>query len=256
MPGRQSIPAVLSKIVDHKLNLYSAAAVAAGVSVLAIAPSAEGKIVSTTKATRILLHQPVSIDLNHDGIADFQFNLASSVPECIVDYSLAMKPLTGGAVVATPLGAYYNGYAAALKQGARIGPSAHFSATSAGGVKIERSNMEYCSFSYHRTLFGHWGGNPPNRYIGVKFPIDGATHYGWIRLTANFITRKGVKATITAFAYETVANKRITAGSTSGAVIKAEAREGLRSIQPVLGMLALGVDGLALWRREEEIRTA
>jgi hypothetical protein len=59
-------------------------------------------------------------------------------------------------------------------------------------------------------------------------------------------------ATITAYAYETVPGKRILAGITekSGSDQKVQDSTGNLSGSS-LGMLALGVDGLPLWRRNE-----
>jgi hypothetical protein len=54
-----------------------------------------------------------------------------------------------------------------------------------------------------------------------------------------------ISATITAYAYETVANKPITIGSTT------EMADEPKAPNPSLGMLAMGTDGLTLWRREE-----
>jgi hypothetical protein len=89
--------------------------------------------------------------------------------------------------------------------------------------------------------------------VGVKFQIHGATHYGWIRLSADFPAKLGdlPSATITAYAYETVANKAIKAGSASQPAAPAKLPTA-KSLQPSLGLLALGTDGLAIWRREEE----
>ena len=89
----------------------------------------------------------------------------------------------------------------------------------------------------------------------MKFLIHGATHCGWIRLNANFPAKLGFppSATITAYAYETVANKTISASSTSSAV--ATSMERMYPDQPSLGILALGADGLPIWRRKETLPT-
>jgi hypothetical protein len=58
--------------------------------------------------------------------------------------------------------------------------------------------------------------NVSNRYLGLKFKIDGKTHYGWARLTVQLPGNFLVKATLTGYAYETVAGKAIRAGQTKG----------------------------------------
>jgi hypothetical protein len=49
----------------------------------------------------------------------------------------------------------------------------------------------------------------------LRFRIDGKTHFGWARFTIKAQAR-GVVATLTGYAYETVPNKPIIAGKTKG----------------------------------------
>ena len=56
---------------DHRLGMYVLAASAAGVTVLALARPAEGKIIYTKTNRSINPNGTLRIDLNHDGIADF-----------------------------------------------------------------------------------------------------------------------------------------------------------------------------------------
>jgi hypothetical protein len=111
---------------------------------------------------------------------------------------------------------------------------------------------------YPQSLFGDWGSNQPNRYLGVKFLINGATHYGWVRLTVTTGPEQRFSATITSYAYETIAKKRITAGESSDGVDDTQAQENPVQVKTPcasLGMLALGSDGLALWRREKTVNS-
>ena len=243
----------LSETIDHRAKLYSVAATAAGVTMLALAPTAGAEVVVT--GTNLPINPVVdsnvivNLDINHDGIADFQFSLSSFAYHSF-DAILDVTPLTGGAVVASP--GSRGSYASALTRGAKIGPSAHFS--SKGRAIVERSHGRNFSSrsSQTRHTYGKWSGNSTNRYLGVKFLIDGATHYGWIRMTVDS-TRNPIHATITAYAYETIANKRIFAGIPEGtSSIPAEPKaESLG--RPSLGMLALGADGLAQWRSDETL---
>ncbi len=52
---------------------------------------------------------------------------------------------------------------------------------------------------------GHWN-NKFNKYMGVRFDISGATHYGWVKMSCN-----GPTLTIHQFAYETNADAGIDA---------------------------------------------
>jgi len=251
--ARPNLP-VLSNRVDQQMKLYSAAAMAAGVSMLALAQPAQGEVVITKKTIPIPVSsyffpppKPVLLDLNHDGVNDFSFSLYSFAYHSF-QIDLTVRALDGGDVVgaANKEGGFY---ASALAHGAKIGPSAHFS--SKGVADIERASGFDASSKYSRHLYGDWGNNPVNRYLGVKFLINGETHYGWVRLTIT-TQPKGFSATITAYAYETVANKKISAGvaSTSVAESQAESQAG-KAVRASLGMLALGADGLALWRRDQ-----
>ena len=94
---------------------------------------------------------------------------------------------------------------------------------------------------------GLWA-NKTNRYMGLKFMINGSHHFGWARLTVVHGT-----ATITGYAYETIPNKPIIAGKTSGFAVS-NARAADQVLAPFhqrasLGVLALGTNGLNIWRR-------
>ena len=70
MPKRLKTPQPISQKLNRSLVSYAAAAGAAGVSMLALTPSAEAKVIYTAT-----YHQfggaNYSLDLNHDGVADF-----------------------------------------------------------------------------------------------------------------------------------------------------------------------------------------
>ena len=65
------------------------------------------------------------------------------------------------------------------------------------------------------------------------------------------VDRDGFSAAITAYAYETVANKKISAGAAATAASENQAQSRMNPVGASLGMLARGADGLALWRRDE-----
>jgi hypothetical protein len=245
----------LSETIDHRLKLYSIAAAAAGVSMLALAQPAEGEVVVTKKTIPIPvssyfgIQHLVPISLNNDGITDFSFSLYSFAYHSF-DQILGVWPVEGGAVVGAP-GNDGRSYASALARGAKIGPSAHFSSKNL--TDIERARGEDFSSKYSRNLYGNWGGNPANRYLGVRFLIDGATHYGWIRLTVTTEPR-GFSATITGYAYETTANKRILAGTAGQDSADIQTQPKAESAgRPSLGTLALGAAGLAAWRQDDAV---
>jgi hypothetical protein len=237
---------ILSETLEHRLRSYSIAAAATGVGLLALVQPAEAEVVITHKIVQV--SGSVSIDINHDGIADFQFTELGSNGSLF----LRVAPLTGGAVV---LGPPINSYAAALKRDVMIGPFAHFS--SKGGATLEAASIVevYVGSGFSSIYFkfrGDWGSNPQNRYLGVKFLIDGETHYGWVRMTVDTGVDSGLYAQIDSYAYETVPDTAICAREVGECPTPdADSEETGQNVGgPSLGMLALGADGLALWRRE------
>jgi peptidoglycan hydrolase-like protein with peptidoglycan-binding domain len=91
-----------------------------------------------------------------------------------------------------------------------------------------------------------------NRYLGLKFSVNGETHYGWARLNVSF-RAPHITATLTGYAYETEANKAIDAGQTKETTTSELRTPRNRKAQQVsaLGVLALGSVAQSIWRREE-----
>jgi hypothetical protein len=232
--------------------LYSLAAVAVSVSVLALAQPAEAEIIITNKNIPIPNCNPtyngpcpVSIDLNNDGITDLKFEIGTNFGASGGVSYLSVKGVAGAEVIGQGRHGTSRGYVSALMRGAKIGPSAHF--RDAG--KYYLMEEEDCSGPTCTPPHGKWGGDHPNRFVGVKFKIDGATHYGWVRVTVKVSTeRYYVTGTVTEYGYETIANKPVYAGLAGNDALDDQASES--NTGPSLGALALGSDGLALWRTE------
>lgn len=226
----------LSNSALQSLNTYALAAGAAGVSVLAMSPAAEAKIVYTPAHVMIgaLGMGSYNLDLNQDGITDFVIERTDS---CDVGRCFSYL-----AVIQKDGGVAYGGKVQgclAMPAGAVIGPR----------------RMFYSGFVGMAGVYSHWGTksdrgnwvNVSNQYLGLKFLINGETHYGWARFTVS--VKAGVTGILSGFAYETVANQPIIAGQTSSAESAVLAARD--SSSAALGMLARGADGLQIWRREE-----
>lgn len=246
-PGQSS-----SENIDNRLTLYSAGAAAAGVSLLALAQPAQGSVVVHQVNIRVTEVSTAFIDLNADGKNDFEFFISRGGYDHSFYRTFAVVPLTGGKPVGGargPLGPY----GSALASGANIGPSAHFSSSIARGqVTLERTNG-FVSGSSQYTPYGQWGVNSASHVLGVKFLINGAYHYGWIRLAVD--RANGLEALITEYAYETVAGKKIAAGATSASAARKQASPEqmakMKKRGPSLGMLAAGADALPTWRHDK-----
>jgi hypothetical protein len=120
-------------------------------------------------------------------------------------------------------------------------------------------------------LKGPWGGTNnngvKNRYLGLKFTIDGETHYGWARLTVAKGKRGSqvVDAILTGYAYETVANKPLYAGvlpfanptsnemkrQNDDAKVMDAHRDDPATVPGSLGLLARGAEAISIWRERE-----
>ena len=251
-PSSSSSSSYTNDNINRRLGAYSAAALTAGVGLLALAQPAEASVVVTKTNLQVNSFAPTFIDLNNDGINDV------ALIDIIANYdhsfyaSFAAAPVNGGKIMGGnrgPLGPY----ASALAKGANIGPSAHFSSSQARGEIVLERFLGFASGTTIITYYGKWVPNTQH-YLGVKFLINGQTHYGWIQMSVTTTDEFG--GTVTEYAYETVANKKIGAGATSDASdldAATPARPANHSANgPSLGMLALGADALPLWRPEQD----
>jgi hypothetical protein len=248
--------------LSRQVSLYSLAAAAAGVGLLALAAPAEGEVVVTQKTIPIPLSsdgmEGVEISFANNGVDDLKLVLSNfSIFGANGNRLKAVNAADGKGVLGH--GPHGDREASALTPGQEIGPSANFVSVACNG-----SYFSYCGApelaATHTSTFGSrnvggpWRGSPKNGYLGVRFLIDGETHYGWVRMTVSTEYTRRMTATITAYAYETVANQPITAGPAEGKAAEAQSPENVQNqAGPSLGMLALGADGVPLWRREEAL---
>jgi len=202
-------PSKLSDSVHHQLSMYALAASAAGVGMLALAQPAEAKIVYTKAHLVIPAHGGYSLDLNHDGTADFSFAnflILSDTQGGFVYVAGAGNCGRSSANMA--LGPRSGAYA--LAAGVRIGPKAH-----PFDWKAYMASCVGPKSGFGSTVCrGPWL-DVKSRYLGLKFRIGTQTHYGWARLN---IGHSGfeMSALLTGYAYETIPNKPIITGKTKG----------------------------------------
>jgi hypothetical protein len=195
-------PFLFPSALQRRLNNYALAASAAGVSMLALAQPADAKVVYTPVHQVIGQNGVYNLDLNHDGTVDFL------IQEWNQGFSSSNELLADGALGNAIEGSRF--YAAALQAGASIGPNQKFvSGAGNGEVMVQITHFTTGGTSY---VHGLWA-NVRNRYLGLKFQIDGQTHYGWARVS---VQRQAyhLAATLTGYAYETTPNTGIQAGQT------------------------------------------
>jgi hypothetical protein len=235
----------LSQSIHKQLNMYAFAAGAAGVGMLALAVPAEGKIVYTQDNRKIPPNGGLSLDLNHDGVADFVFsNFYTSTSSTL---NLSVSPANASNEIFSTGGNGHSVFAAALAAGRQIGPHGKFQKLLGEGMANGLDTEGKCQ--------GPWV-NAHERYLGLKLIIKGKVHFGWARLNVHCDYPHAINATVTGYAYENVANKPIIAGDTKGTDDSAEQAEPASLRTPAagpatLGALALGWRAPSVWRRED-----
>jgi len=251
--NRSLRPRTLAKLSEstlRRLQAYELGAISAGVGMLVLASPGEAKIIYTPAHRILKVGMIYKLDLNHDGVVDFALR---DLPckSCGGGAVLSALPSAGNGV--SGFATSFGNWASALKRGALIGTRRYFpgkelafAATTGDGQTISE---------------GSWV-NVMDRYLGLKFKINGRTHYGWARLNVK-IQGLSITATLTGYAYETLPNKPIIAGQTKGAdesdggIGKPEAAVGAPTARlATLGMLAMGAPALSIWRRDETVGVA
>jgi hypothetical protein len=230
--------------LDKKLNDYEVAGsshaftqIAAGVAtvtltgigILSFAHAAEAEVIFTP--THQSMRGPrgfFPIDFNADGVPDVGVALYSSF-----DLSSGFKGVqilsayglqTGNEIAVTK-----KGFAGLGVGGEELGSSANF--MNHGLMAEQRWDSRGSS---HK---GQWQNVASRHFLGVKFLINGQTHFGWLR----FSMANAGAATLTGYAYESIADKPIIAGLGNGGKM-------LPATHPqhpagTLGRLAAGVAG-------------
>lgn len=256
LPARTEKSSNLSPSLTHRLNVYALAAGAAGAGLLASVQPAEAEVVYTP--AHVVMHpgSTYDLDVSHDGVTDFQFT-------DLVIYSgkLVVLPQGGGRNALEVLRGFTY-FPLALNQGARIGHNGYFAGSCIGCLTYNGTMVAAFSAGGDE---GDWI-NVKNRYLGLRIIIDHQIHYGWARFSVQ-VDGTSITAVLTGYAYETEPGRTILAGQTSGTADDAgETEEPQPQVpdpgsKPVsrgsglasLGALALGAQGLPLWRSNRAV---
>jgi hypothetical protein len=244
--------------LETKLSSYVMAASAAGVGVLALTQSAHANVMYTPANQTISPRSNFALDLNGDGITDFTLENF---------YYVCVPSCSGGD--SNRVRRHRNSFARSLYfgtlivQGAQAGNGAAGLGRAVAAMRPQRpigsrdtfqssGLMAFQAAGSAHSSSGNWRG-VNNLYLGLKFSISGRTHYGWARLNVALTTPAGWTATLTGYAYETVANRPLFSGQTHGPDIRPASFVPTTPLPATLGSLAQGASGLVAWRREEDM---
>lgn len=231
-------PACLSPLLQRQLNKYALAASAASVAALALAQFSEAEVVYTPAHKTILAGDVVHLNLNHDALVDFRIKNVHHDLYFGTYAWLGIRPIQPHNKV---WGYASNGrhFASALLSGVTVGPEAPFYSASNKLATLFTNTAANVPPS-GSSCGGAWP-NVTNRFLGLKFQVNGKSHYGWARLSVtcpayNF----SIDAVLNGYAYETRANTPIVTGQKSS-------DEGMGSHAPSssMGKRGEGLGGLA-----------
>ena len=195
--------------LERRIGLY----VAAAAGVIASVPSASAQVIYT-KADLKLNEGLLSVDLNHDGISEIKF-IDFEVDHTSVYTHYAMLVAKPGAnSLVSVLSPSMSSNLCPVSYGFPVGPNSpkRFVNVRPG----RRMAFGYLGYYSARTS-GPWVGQV-DKFVGLRFKIQGQTHYGWMRLTVNahdpHFPYRGSSVTlkITGYAYEATPDKGIAAG--------------------------------------------
>jgi hypothetical protein len=178
---------------------------------------AAGEVVYTNVNVSIPVGDSYNIDLNGDGITDF--NLRSRLLQGYCQWgdeyvwTLTVTPASGNTVI-TEATYFGDSYPIALHIGIPVNSSQSFSPSASIMAGL------YWGPCGHGTL-GQWL-TLPNRYLGLQVQdATGAIHYGWAKVsTVAYVDQSGnlhASTILSNFAYETVPYQEILTGQMSDA---------------------------------------
>jgi hypothetical protein len=195
--------------MEKRLKTYAVAASAAGVSLLALAQTAEAEILYTPVHVIAPSNGGYSIDLNNDGQVDYIIREFDNLNKGDLYFGDDFNGVAGVRHGTGSTSSCYCTQALALGRGATIGPGRQFFFPTVMSI-VQADKLGSGGYFYS----GHWI-NVKDRYLGFEFRVNGQFHYGWARMTTH-VRHTHIEGVITGYAYEGEANTPIRAGQTSG----------------------------------------
>ena len=234
----------LNDNLEKKLFAYAIGAGAVATGLIPLAEPAQAEVVFVPTHVHLNSNQSFAIDIQ----GTTEFTLTDKLYVLTGSFSTALLSVTAAASAAV---VGRNQKAAAMKPGNVVGPAKPFQpnkALLAGAFKDSQGSQA--------SVFGPFA-QTTQRYLGLKFVLNGDVHYGWVRFAAVLADDNrppSVRALMTGYAYETTPNKPIQVGQTSDDPFASQLfpkGDNATQLQPAtLGVLALGSTGIETWRRE------
>ncbi len=208
----------ITNTLDEKIKKYAAVAVGvAGVS------GASAQVVYTDVNPDAVLTPGGTaqfvVDFNGDVVADIAFvAFSGSYATSNFNGYSATVDYIGGAAAFAPSAASTNAWVGAaantpdnLTNGTPIGSAAAF-LNGQGNLGLNLDIVYPNSTTYNfTTTIGNFSGT--EGYVGVRFDVAGAVHYGWVRVE---MAVDGTSMTIKDYAYNATAGTAINAGDMGG----------------------------------------
>ena len=216
----------LSEVFEAGLSRYAMAG-AAGLSLLG-APSAHAAVVYTVSKTVSGPNSILSIDLNNDGIEDFQIQDHQYMFTDTISSLSAFEDNQNGIAVDTVFAAH------AFQFGNEIGPNFKYTAYPDDPIMATSS----VSANGNAAQSGQFI-DKTNKFLGLRLSLDGNTYYGWARVDVK-TAGAALYVELLDYAYQNTPNMPILAG------------QGIQKTEGTLGALAFGADGIALWRKPSD----
>lgn len=226
--GEEQLPENLSK----RLAAYALSA-AAGVGVLAIAPSAHANGIKFVNNADITIGMNSTEYLTISGAKALEVSdrethniIKSTFGGGVRNFgTFSVHPLNGGAVAG-----------GRVASGAVIGPSATFLGTHPQQLAFNSGST--CGRCLAGHSFNAWGSGG---FLPFKFISKGNAYFGWAHVSISGNEKSGLTGHISQFAYETGPNTALRVGQTSPSAVP----------EPdTLALLALGAIGLAVLRKK------
>ncbi len=247
----------LNPSLKKRIAVYALAGAAGAV----LASNANGAIVYTSVKefgeAQFGVEAVIPIDLNHDGIIDFNLvGLIQSEFNSVFPLHTAfvfMNCLNGAIAASGTFLQQQN--AAALTFGQQIGPSLSFQE---GGLLMAEL---LAGANGVGSVGGHGGNffNQGNKFLGIKLAFNGQTYYGWARVNVQRVVGDArVKGNflfeLVDYAYQDRASTPLRAGAgiplaAADLDLDAEPKEPGSGSPATLGLLAYGSDAISAWRR-------